>query len=123
VDRHGIVAAVDPRLAVPGGEAVLEGSILSLEMRPRWYWRGFAVDEGRLVLRSTDAAELFPVGRCFDARYFSMFGGIGLRPEREQDWFFALTSTTGHSKQAILQVLQDSGFRVNWEEHPFLFAF
>jgi hypothetical protein len=99
----------------------LNDSMLSLEMRPRWLWRGFAANEGRLVLRSTDSAELFPVGPCGDSRYFSQFGGIGLRPEREQDWFFALTTTTSHSKRAILEVLQDAGFTVTWEEQPFPF--
>jgi hypothetical protein len=96
----------------------LVDSTLTLEMHPRWLWRRFADAGGRLVVRAGEAL-IFPVNRfSWNGFRVHRYQWIGVQPEDFPVCYFAPPSFAIEGV-AILDALEDAGFKVSWDERPF----
>lgn len=97
----------------------LDGSILTLQMRPRWLWGLLGGGNGPFVVRS-DEALAFPACKRWRV-YFGepSFGHfhrwVGVQPEGRAAWYFYPPSSV---VDTILDALEDAGFRVSREVRP-----
>jgi hypothetical protein len=118
----------DRRGSSGGNRLRLLGSELTLELRPRWWYRLLDDDEGLLAIALGDGTEIFPVSGKFwkwnpadwssEPNFEKNGRAIGLQPHGKSASYFC--AATKRERAEILQVLHTAGFNVSSDERQYV---